>query len=194
MTCNSEKQFCLRSGETFHPTIRWGTGVYTSKAITGITQATPAVITAVAHGLPNGWPCAVVGALGMVQINATRYPPQGNDWKAGTVLGVDSVQLNGVSSAGMTAYTSGGSLVYDTPASLAGITATMTIYDNPGHTGTPLVTLTSTAGITIDNVLMTITPLLQTAGLTWTTGYYRLDVTDGGGVVTELLRGTITLT
>lgn len=194
MTCSSEKQFCVRAGETFHPTMRWGTGVYTAKNISAITQATPVVVTATGHGLPNGWPCAVVGAQGMVQMNATRYPPQGNDWKAGTVLSVDTIQLNGVSSALMSAYTSGGALVYDTPAALAGVTATLSIYDNPGHTGTPLVTLVSPTDITIDLTAMTITPLLQTAGLTWTTGYYRLDVADSGGVVTELLRGTITIT
>jgi hypothetical protein len=86
MTCACKEQdFCVQAGETWHPTIRWGTGTYTTKAISAITKATPAVITAAAHGVPNGWPVAVVGVQGMTQINATRYPPQGNDWHAATV-------------------------------------------------------------------------------------------------------------
>lgn len=189
---HNEKDFSVHVGETFHPTLRWGTGVYTSKAITGITKAAGAVITAVGHALPNGWPCACVGVQGMNQINATRFPPSGSDWKFGTVLGVDTVELDEVSSTDYTTYTSGGFLVYDTPQSLAGITVTMKIYSSPTLTGTPLVTLTSGVEITLDDTLKTITPLLQTVALTWTTGYYRVDATVGT-VITELLRGVITI-
>lgn len=191
----NEKDFCVRAGETFHPTLRWGTGVITAAVITAITQATPAVITATAHGLPNGWPCACVGVQGMTEINATRYPPEGDDWHYGTVVDANTVQLNDVSSANFTAYASGGALAYDTPTDMAGINFTLSIFSGADRTGTPLATLTSSpaAGITVDLVLKTITPLLQTSGLAWTVGYYRLDATDGAGIVTELLRGIITI-
>lgn len=192
MGCRNEKDFCVPAGETFHPTLRWGSGVYAAKAITAITKATPAVVTAVAHDLPNGWPCACVGVQGMTQINDPRYPP--TDWKFGTVIDANTVQLNEVSSADYSTYTSGGALVYDTPTPLAGVTVTMTIYSDPDHE-TVLETLTSAvpAEIDVDLTLMTITPLLQTAALTWDTGYYLVLATDSGGVITELLRGVITL-
>ena len=191
----NEKDFSVPVGTTFQPTLRWGTGVYSAKAITGISASTPAVVTAVGHGVPNGWPCAVVGALGMVEINATRYPPQGTDWHNANVLGVDTVQFNDVGSELFTPWTSGGHLVFDTPADLSTYTFSLAIYADANRTGTPLVTLTSSpaAGITVDNTLKTIVPLLQTAGLTWTTGYYRLDATTGAGVVTEILRGAINI-
>ena len=187
----NERDFIVPDGETFHPTLRWGSGVYTSKPITAISKATPAVVTAAGHALPNGWPCACVGVQGMTQINATRYPPQGGDWKFGTVLTDDTVQLNEVSSADFSTYTSGGALVYDTPVSLASVSLSMPIYEAPDFSGTPLVTLSSAGGsITIDDTLKTIVPLLQTAALTWTTGYYRLEATQGS-IITELLRGII---
>jgi hypothetical protein len=189
----NERDFCVPVGETFHPTLRWGSGVYTSKAITAITKAAPVAITATGHGLPNGWPCAVSGAQGMTQINATRYPPGGDDQRFGTVVDANTVEFNEVDSSNYSTYTGGGFLVFDTPTPLAGITVTMVIYSNPRYTGTALETLTSGAEITVDDTLKTITPLLQTAALDWTTGYYRLDATDSGGIVTELLRGIITI-
>lgn len=195
MSCGNVNDFCVELGETFHPVFRWATSTITSVPISAITQAAPAVVTTTGnHGLPNGWPCAVVSAQGMTDINARRYPPQANDLTPGTVLSSTSVQLNAVNSADFATYTSGGFLVYNAPAALTGVSATMTIWDNPNESGTPLATLTSTGGqITIDLTLMTMVPLLQTAALTWTIGYYRFDVTDGSGIVTQLSEGSITL-
>lgn len=192
MSCE-ERDFTVQAGETWHPTLRWGSGVLTTAAITAITMAAPAAITATGHGVPNGWPVAVTGVEGMTQINATRYPPQGSDLHSATRVDANTLTLNDVSTAGYSAYTSGGFVVYDTPKDLTGITFTLTIYDNPEHTGTALNTLTSPTDITIDSTLKTITPLLQTAALTWEAGYYRLLATELSGVVTELLRGTITI-
>jgi hypothetical protein len=186
-----ERDFSVPVGETFHPVLRWGSGVYTSKAITGISKATPAVVTAVGHALPDGWPCAVVGAQGMTQINA-HYPPRENEWEDGTVVDANNVALNAVSSAEYSTWTAGGALVYDTPVSLAGATVTMEFYTDPDRTGTPLVTLTSGVEIALDDTLKTITPTLQTEDLAWTTAYFRVDATVGT-TVTELLRGVLTI-
>lgn len=192
--CQNEQDFCVGAGATFHPTIRWATDVLWSVPVTGITQAAPPVITAPNHAAPDGWPVAVVSAGGMIQINATRYPPRGLDWQKATVLSASQLQLDGVNAADYPAYTSGGFLVYNTPADLTGVSAVMTVWDNPEHAGTPLVTLSTTGGdITIDTLLSTMTPWLQTAGLTWKLGYYTFDVTDTSGTVTELVRGTLTI-
>jgi hypothetical protein len=202
MNCGSanNQDFCVSAGATFHPTIRWGTDQMTAVPVQAIAQVAPALITAPGHNVPNGWPVAVVSAQGMTQINATRYPPQGPDWKKSTVVSASQVALNSVNAADFSTYTSGGFLVFSTPVALAGVTATMTIWDNPERTGTPLATLTSTGGggggsgtIAIDTTLMTLTPTLQTAALTWQLGYYTLDVTDATGTVTELMRGAISL-
>lgn len=192
--CGTTQDFCVAAGATFAPTIRWASDITVSVPISAITQQAGAVVTAAGHGLPNGWPCAVVSAQGMPQINATRYPPQGNDWKRSVVVSASQVQLIDVNSADFTPYTSGGFLAYSTPQDLTGVTATLTIYAAPDHTGTPLATLSSTGGtIALDNTAKTIKPQLQTAGLTWNTGYYTLDVADSGGKVTEVMRGTIVI-
>jgi hypothetical protein len=194
MSCCNHEDFCVKAGATWHPTVRWGTSALTTVPITGITAAAPAVITAPGHGLPDGWPAAVTGVQGMTQINATRYPPAGNDWQPAHAIDANTVAFTDVSSANFTPYTSGGFLVYSTPAVLTGVEATLTIWGSPQRTGTPLATLSSTSGgITIDDTAMTITPLLQTAGLPWQEGYYTLQVTDTQSVVTELMDGVITI-
>lgn len=191
MSCQNTKDFCVSAGATFQPVLRWGSDVLTSKAITGITQAAPAVVTAIGHGVPNGWQVAVVSAKGMIQINAGNFPPRGSDWQKAAVLTADTVQLNSVNSADYTAYSSGGFLVYNTPITLTGMTARMVIKDAPG--GTVLATLTEVSGITLDNTAKTISISLATAALTWTLGYYDLELTDTGSVVTQLLSGTISI-
>lgn len=194
MSCGGKQQnFCVGAGATFHPIIRWGTDVLVSRPITAITQAAPAVVTAVAHGLPAGWEAAVVSAKGMTQINATRYPPSGDDWTEAIALGVDTVSLSKINSADMSAYTSGGFLVYSTPGLVAGMSATMTFWDVATKDDTPLLVLTSTSGIVLDFALMTITPKINTAGLAWNTAYYDLDVTDTGGIVTQVATGVFTI-
>ena len=182
------------AGATWNPVFRYASSVLTSKAITGITKAAPMVVTAVGHAAPDGWPAAVVSAGGMTQANATRYPPQGLDWKAATLLTADTVAFNKVNSADFTTYTSGGFLVYYTPVDLTTVSAAvLSIYDNPEHSGTPLATLSIGSGITLDNTAKTITGSLATAALTWTTGYYELLLTLASGRIVQLLKGTITI-
>lgn len=184
--------FEVAAGATFMPTIRWGTEALVSRAITGISRAAPAVVTAVGHSVPAGWPVAVVSAGGMTQINS-RYPPRASDYHPATVLSADTISINEVNSADYTTYTSGGFLVYHTPMSLVGVTARMIIRDAPGD-GTVLETLTELAGITLDTAAFTITPRLETADLTWTLGYYDLELTDATtAVVVQLITGVIAI-
>jgi len=193
MSLNTQ-DFLVKGGETWHPTLRWGLEPLTSVPITAITQAAPAAITASAHGVPNGWPVAITGAAGMTQINAAHYPPRGEDWQTSQVLDTNTVALQDVSSATYTAYLTGGFLVYRTPAPLVGINFTLSVWDSPERTDTPLLTLTSPDGIAVDLTAMTLTPVLQSASLPWTQGYYTLSATDpGSGIVTELLDGVLTL-
>ncbi len=193
MSCQNEQDFCVDAGETFHPIIRWGTDTIISKPITGISQTAPVVITAVAHGVPEGWQVSIVSAQGMTQINATRYPPRGKDLYRATQLTLDTIAINGINAADFSLYTGGGFLVYNTPIDLTGATATMPIWDNPGKEGTPLLTLTETSGIILDNLTHTINPSFATTGLSWDIGYYDLSVTDGGGITTSVLEGVITI-
>lgn len=192
--CGEQKDFSVGAGETFAPVIRWGSKTLASAAITAISQSTPVVITAPNHGVVEGWPVAVVGVSGMVQMNASRYPPVAGDFDLAHVIDENTLSLNDVSSALYLAYLSGGAVVYNTPMPLAGIQATMTFWDVATRNDTPLITLTTGAGITIDDVALSVIPELQTAGLAWTTAYYNLDFLDTTGAVTRILTGTLTLT
>jgi hypothetical protein len=196
MSFLGQYNYTVNAGETWQPVLRWATSAIISKPITGITKSSPATITATAHGAPDGWPVAVVSAGGMTQINATKFPPAGPDWKQATVLDVNTVALNKVNSGDWTPYTLGGFLVYYTPGDLSTIpTAVFSVYDNPQHTGTPLLTLAIGANLVLNNVTKTITVTVQTAGLAWTTGYYELLITNNSApaVTLELINGVITI-
>lgn len=193
MGCCIERQdFCVAAGETFLPVIRWALATLDSYAITAITRAAPAVITMGSHAIPDGWPVAVVSAQGMTQINSKHYPPVRSDMHYATYVSGTQIKLNSVNSADYGTYTSGGFVVLNTPVDMTGATALMRIYDAPSG-GTLLMTLTNLSGITINNTDRTIRPRINTSAVTWTTGYYDLEMTDAGGVVTQLLAGVITI-
>jgi hypothetical protein len=70
------------------------------------------------------------------------------------------------------------------------------VWDNPSHTGTPLVSLAVGTGITLDNTAKTITVKFETVGVAWTAGYYELTVVDslsGSTATKTLLVGTINI-
>lgn len=194
MSCATQ-DLVIQQGKTFNRTIRWQTTPYVYKAITGITRAAPAVVTAVGHAVPDGWSVAIVSALGMRQINAKHNPPRSNEFHKATVLSSSTLALNDVNAAGYDAYTSGGYAQYYTPVSLSGYTARMAIKDQAG--GTVLLSLTtSNSRIALDDTLKTITLTISatdTAAIDWTEGVYDLELVSGSGVVTALLSGTISI-
>jgi hypothetical protein len=180
-------------------TTDWAQKTLSAAVITAITQATPVVVTAPAHGMPNGWPAAVVGVNGMSFINATRYPPDISDLSPGTVLDANDVAFNDISSALWPPYIApGGSLVWYTPQPLTGVGFTMTFYSDPEMETTPLASLTVGNGITVDTTNMLILPVLQTAPLlaTWPKNgiaYYKLVAVDPSNNVTDVMFGTLTI-
>jgi hypothetical protein len=185
----------ILQGDTFTRVIRWETPPFIYKAITGITAAAPAVVTAIAHGLKAGWRAAIVSVKGMKQINAENDPPRDSDFKQVTVSDVDHVSFNKINSADYSLYTSGGYLQFYTPVDMTGYTARMTIKDRVG--GSILQALVSPGDIVIDNTEHTITITITaavTAAWTWTTGTYDLEMVSPTGVVVKLYKGSITVT
>ena len=71
--------------------------VATSKTITAITQANPAVCTAVAHGYTTGDVVLIASGAGMTALNDRIYTI--------TVLTADTFSLDGVDATGLPAYT-----------------------------------------------------------------------------------------
>lgn len=192
---HGSQNWTIRKGETFIQVLRWETLPYIYKAISAITRAAPAVITATGHDIPNGWQAAVVSVEGMREINAKYNPPRADDYHQVTVLTANTVELNDVNSAQYTAYTSGGYLQYRTPVSLSGYTARLQIRETT-ESEDALVSLTSSSGIALDNTAKTITitfAAADTEDYDFTSGVYDLELVSGAGVVTCLLKGTVTI-
>jgi hypothetical protein len=197
MSCATQ-DFTIVKGKTFSRVLRWESSPLVYKAITGITQAAPVVITAVGHGLPDGWRVAVTSVQGMREINA-KVPGKGevplsSGFHKATVLSSSTISLNDVNSLEFSAYTSGGTLVYYTPVSLAGATARLQIRATEEATAV-LLNLVSPTDIVLDDTAKTITITISatvTAAFTFLTGVYELEITISG-VVTQLLRGSVTV-
>ncbi len=184
----------IRRGKTFILPLRLASKPFIYKAITGITQADPARVTAVDHGLVDGWPVAVVGVKGMRQINAQDFDADG--WPAqvypATVVDDDHVELNDVRASGFSAYASGGSLMYASPVDLANYVAVrMQVKDEID--GTVLATFTLADGdFTIDLDLKKLTLEISaddTAGFEWDEGITDIELEDTEGRVSDALGG-----
>jgi len=188
----------ILKGKTFSRIVRWETSPLVYKSITAITKAAPVKITATTHGVPDGWRVAVVSAGGMRQINAKNWPLRSADFHVATYFDANTITLNAINSTDYTAYTSGGSLVYNTPVALAGFSARMQIRETVEAVGTPLVNLSSVSpatDIVLDDVAKTITITIAataTDDFTWDTGVYDLELVSPSGVVTQLLSGNVT--
>lgn len=192
----SAHNITIHKGSTFIKTLRWEVAPLISVPITGASQAAPVVITAAAHGVPDGWRVAIVGipSGSMFELNASAYPPKAADFKKATVLTANTLELNEVSSAEYTTWTSGGFLVYYSPVDLAGFTARMQIRRSVTSTEVEASLTTENGGITLDNVDKTIVITMaaaETEDLDFASGVYDIEMISGTGVVTNLLSGSV---
>ena len=190
-----KKDLTILQGRTYSHPIKWETEPVIYKPITAITQAAPCIVTAVGHGLPDGWRVAIVSVKGMTQINASN-PPKDNEYVVAKVLTADTIELNTVNAAEYKAYISGGYVQYNTPQDLTSYVARMSIKDKVG--GTELMSLTTAnSRILIDNTTKTITLEIDaddTAEITFKKGVYDLELESPSGVVTALMYGNVTVT
>jgi hypothetical protein len=81
----------------------------TTKAITAVTQANPAVVTSNGHGMPNGTKIKITSVVGMTQLNNNTY------YVANTAtntfsLSSTSTSVSNVNSSGYGAYSSAGTI------------------------------------------------------------------------------------
>jgi len=195
MTC-AVQDLVIIKGKTVSRILKWESLPLVYKAITAITKAAPVVITATGHGIPDGWRVAVTSVVGMKELNA-KVPSKGavpfaGEFHKAKVLTANTIELNDINSLEFTVYTSGGAVMYFTPVSLAGATARLQIRATETATAI-LLDLVSPTNIVIDDTAKTITITIAaavTAAFTFLTGVYELEITIGG-VVTQLLKGTV---
>lgn len=83
-----------------------GPVVETSKSITNITKANPAVVTASAHGFQNGDEVIISGVAGMTEVNGRRFKVAGRTTNTFNLTDLDGGNVN---STGYTTYSGSGS-------------------------------------------------------------------------------------
>lgn len=116
-------------GTTFAVVTSWGSGA----AITGVTNANPAVVTRVAHGFADGDVVKHEGIVGMTELNGRICVVD--------VLSADTYALVGVDALNYGAYVSGGTV------SEGALSATCQMTGYQGPTGsTPSTTVDTNCG------------------------------------------------
>lgn len=192
MTQPAKINFSMYQGSTFDQVLRWESSKKVYKPITAITQAAPIVVTATAHGVPDGWRVKVTNVGGMKEINSTET------YHVATRLTADTLELNAINSIGYTAYTSGGVLEYNLPMDLTGYTARMQLRNKIDDT-TPIAEYTTTNGKLVISytagqvaTIQILVPATDTALYTFKSVLYSLELVNGTSVV-PFANGTITL-
>lgn len=190
MSTPAKINFKIYQGSTFNEVLRWESSVKTYAPITAITKSAPVVITAPDHGVPLEWRVKFTNISGMTDLNSS------DTYYQVTSKTTNTITINSINSLGFKEYTSGGVVEYNTPVDLTGFTARMQLRANIND-DTVIEELTSENGkINISNVNKTITltiPASTTAGYTFSTAVYSLEMISSGGQVTPFCSGSFTL-
>lgn len=190
MTAPAKINFKLYQGSTFGEVLRWESSTKVYEPITGITKSAPLVVGVSAVDIPVGWRVKFTNISGMTELNNS------DNYHIVTDKTSEDITINAVNSLGYKEYVSGGIVEYNKPVDMADTTARMQLrakLDDP----TVIQELTTENGyIILDDVAKTITltiPASITAGYTFSTAVYSLEVISSGGQVTPFANGTITL-
>lgn len=183
----------IYQGKTLELEFRLASDVWVYRAITAITAAAPAVITAAAHGVPEGWSIWVTGARrGMAAIN--RVPAQDSPYRA-RVLDVDRIELNSINATRLGPYEGGATLEYQEPVSVAGASARLVLRESASATPVVDVRSSDTAPqITVDGAQQVVRATLlpaTTQALTFTYGLYEVEIALADGRVLPLAYGSV---
>lgn len=179
----------IYQGSTFEEVLRWASSTKVYKPITGITKAAPAVITAVAHGCPEGWRFKVTNVAGMKEINSDSV------YHIASSTTSDQITINALNSLAYSTYTSGGVIEYYEPVSLTGYTARMQLRLKVNSSEVLLELTTENGGIVLDpigNTIKIVATAEQTQALSFSSCVYSLEMIKSGKV-TQLVSGSISL-
>lgn len=181
--------FKIYQGSTFREVLRWESSTKQYRPISGITKSAPIEITSASHGIPVGWRVLVTNVLGMKEINSA------DNYQTVTSTTTDTVTFNAVNALAFTDYVSGGVLEYNTPNSLAGVTARMQVREKI-TSDTVIDELTTENGkLVIDDSLKTISMVVsaaETAAYTFSSAVYSMELINGIEV-TPFIYGDLTL-
>ncbi len=175
----AETDFEILQGKTFTFAFRWASMPIRYAPIEDVPSETPLQVTSTAHGIPDGWPVAVVSTEGLTEVRAKHNPPRNNEYHTATLVDDDTIELNQINAAGYEPWVSGGYIQFYSPADLDGLEARMQIRDRVG--GTVLHELESPTNITLDDTKKEIRGIIgadESAEFSWTSGVYDLELYD----------------
>lgn len=185
----SRLNFKIYQGSTFREVLRWESDTKVYVPIVNISKTAPAVVTATAHGAPQGWRVKIYNAGGMKEINDTT------NYIIATDVAANTLTFNNINALSYTAYVSNGVLEYNQPVPLAGYSARMQIRSKLASTDIIDELTTVNGRIILDTTASTITltiPASVTAAYTFKTAVYSLELINGAEVI-PFIYGNITL-
>jgi hypothetical protein len=189
MSSPAKLNFKIYQGSTFQEVLRWESGTKQYFPITAITKSAPITITAPGNEMLVGWRFKVTNVVGMTEISSPDIYHISSG-SAGSLI-----TINAVNSLSYKDYASGGVIEYNKPVSLIGVTARMQIRAKIGDPTVLYELTTENGGIIINTVTSTITiniPPSVTAGFTFATGVYSLEVVNSN-IVSTLIVGNISV-
>lgn len=180
---------CIARGATYRDTRRFMQPRREYRPISAIAQTAPLRLTAPGHGLDGDWLAWIAGASGFPNLN--REPGRQAAHRV-EVIDADTLEINSLSGVGLNP--SGGQVIYQPPVDLTGATARLEIRERE-EGGSVLLALASGAGISpgAPGTLVVEIAAADTAAITWTSGWYHLDITFPDGTVSRFFRGPVTV-
>lgn len=188
MALPTKVNYKIYQGSTFTEVLRFESDVRAYVPITAIFNTAPMQLTAASHGLVTGWRTKISNVVGMTEVNSL-------DYIIATVIDANTISFNSINATGFKTYSSGGTLEYNMPVSLSGVTARMHIRQKLTDTETLAELTTENGKIVINNTTKSITlniPASETTLYTFKSAVYSLELLEGT-TVTPFIYGTITL-
>lgn len=173
----------ILQGKTFTFAFRWASLPIKYAAIEGVPSTTPLRVTVTGHGIPDGWPVAIVSTGGLREVRAKNNPPRTSEYHTATLVDTDTVEFNEINASSYEPWAAGGYLQFYSPADLSALSARMQIRDRIG--GTVLHELESPTSITLDDTKKEIRGVIgadESAGFSWGKGVYDLELYDPNDV------------
>ena len=186
----------IRKGSAENIPIRLEQSAWSYATISAVSQTAPLRISALAHGIPDGWRVAIMNVKSVGDFAAQNNPPKDAELRPVTVIDADIVEFNAINGAAFRAYVSGGQLAYREPLDLTPYNgARMDVKDKTG--GTTMVSFELGLGITLE----TLTPALlleptieQSLGLAAKTYVFDIELLRTAGGVDPICSAESTLT
>lgn len=172
-------------GKTFEFMYRYAESELSYASVSAMPSAAPVRLSAISHGIPDGWPIRIEGVRHPVELNT----PDGG-YQIATLIDESTIELNDLALDQFRPYSAGGTIIFNKPFDLTGCSARMQIRD--AVNGNILLSLSSDplavrdGSISIEVDLAGVSAKLSaetTSSITWQRGVYDIELITPDGSV-----------